>query len=78
MENEPCTLSKRIKLTSDVVPSPSEDKMAKFFYLSKSAILSIVTGYADMFKADHKILSKLLCCLYQEYCLLMSYTDLLK
>ena len=35
MENEPATLSKGFKSTSDIlVPSPSQDEMAKLFFLS--------------------------------------------
>ena len=65
------------------VPPPSEDEMAKLFSnLSqsgkKTATLSIVTGFADMYKVDDKILSKPFSCLYRESCLRMSYTELLK
>ncbi len=70
---------------SSIVPvsSPSKDEMAKLFSdLLKSgkkpAILSIVTGYEDMFKVDHAELSSPLSNLYQEDYLSKSYIDLLE
>ncbi len=70
---------------SSIVPvsSPSKDEMAKLFSdLLKSgkkpAILSMVTGYEDMFKVDHAELSSPLSNLYQEDYLSKSYIDLLE
>ena len=63
------------------VPSISDDKLKMFYNnlsqsKTKPGILSIVSGYAHMYKADHSILSFALSSLFGSTCLNMSYTDL--
>ena len=45
---------------------------------TKPGILSIVSGYGHMYKADHSILSFPLSSSFESTCLNMSYTDLVK
>ena len=64
------------------MPSPSEDELKMFYNnllqsKTKPGILSIVSGYAHMYKVDHSILSLSLSSLFESTCLNMSYTDLL-
>ena len=79
----PCDRRSLQPSTTQVVKPPSKEEMAKFYSdLSntdtKPGILSIVPDFSDMFKVEHETLSKPLSLLYNEQCLNMSYTDLLK